>query len=83
MAHAFQKLSTERQIGMGIGPIPIRAVWDWEQREGIADPLMRDFVEAILMGVDALVCKRMRAESEVKRPAKPEANRPPTKKRRR
>jgi hypothetical protein len=51
---------------MGIGPIPISKIWDWEAREGIDDPVMRDHVEAILMGVDALVCKRMRAEGEAK-----------------
>jgi len=60
---------------MGIGPIPIRAIWDWELREGIFDALLRDHVESILMMVDALVCTRLRAELEAKRP--PKENRPP------
>jgi hypothetical protein len=69
---------------MGIGPIPISKIWDWEAREGIDDPVMRDHVEAILMGVDALVCKRMRAEGEAKtKTPPPPANRPPGRKRRR
>lgn len=84
LAQAFVKLSTERQIGMGMGPIPIRAIWDWEAREGIFDAELRDFVEAVLMGVDALVCQRMRKESEAKKPTKePTPNRPPDRKRRR
>lgn len=86
LAQAFFKLSTERQLGMSAGPIPIRAIWEWEAREGIWDAELREFVEAVLMGIDALVCQRMRKESEVKKPP-PEpsggANRPPARKRRR
>lgn len=71
---------------MGAGPIPIRAVWDWLDREGIFDSELREFLETILMEIDARVCARMRKENEAKRPAKePQAtpNRPPPKKRRR
>lgn len=84
IARAFQKLSTERQVGMGIGPIPIRAVWDWEDREGIYDPELRDFIETILMSVDALACKRLGAKNEEKSSAPPKGpNRPPPNNRRR
>lgn len=70
---------------MAAGPIPISKIWEWEDREGIVDPPLRDHVEAILMDVDALVCTRMRKESEAKRPKEPQAtpNRPPPKRRRR
>lgn len=29
--NAFQELSTERQIGMSIGKIPISKMWDWAE----------------------------------------------------
>lgn len=64
----FRLLSTERQFGMGVGPIPIRAIWDWMDRAGIGDPILRRFVETILMSVDARVCGRQRAAEEAKRP---------------
>lgn len=87
LLRVFVKLSTERQIGMGVGPIPIRVIWEWLDREGVWDAELRDFIESVLMGVDALVSTRMRNESEAKRPAPkepaPQANRPPAKKRRR
>ena len=81
LARTFQKLSTERQIGMGIGPLPIRAIWEWETREGIFDSTLREHVETILMTLDALVCKRLRAEMEANRPTK--ENRPPVARNRR
>lgn len=86
LAGVFMKLSTERQIGMGVGPIPISKVWEWEDREGIYDPELRDFIEAVLMAVDARVCARLRKESEAKRPAKEppaKSNRPPARRKRR
>jgi hypothetical protein len=72
----FSKLSTERQLGMSAGPIPIRIIWEWLDREGVADRALRDHLETVLMLVDALYSKRMRDAAEVK-------NRPTPKKKRR
>jgi hypothetical protein len=72
----FSKLSTERQLGMAAGPIPIGIIWQWLDREGVVDRALRDHLETILMLVDALYSKRMRDASELK-------NRPPAKGKRR
>lgn len=85
LMRVFRKLSTERQMGWSMGPIPISAIWCWEEREGISAPELRDFLEAILMGVDAKVCAKLR-EEPAKRKPEPTAgrpNRPPVVRRRR
>jgi hypothetical protein len=33
----FSELSTARQIGMGIGPIPVNIFWDAQDRYGLTD----------------------------------------------
>lgn len=33
----FSELSSARQIGMGVGPIPINILWDAQQRYGLTD----------------------------------------------
>lgn len=60
-------------MGMTFGPIPIDVIWAWEDRNGITDPVLQRHLEAILLGVDARVGRRMRDKAE--------ANRPPPRKR--
>lgn len=46
---AFQRLGTERQLGFGVGPIPVTAIEAWATRR-FADPLVAEFfVEALLV----------------------------------
>jgi hypothetical protein len=65
IARAYAQLSTCRPIGMGgIGPIPITAVWEWEDRKGLIDRSVRDHFEAVIAAVDMTTLQR--------------ANRPPS-----
>lgn len=66
----FKKLSTTRAMGMTIGPIGIDKIWHWEERTGIDDPLLQRHLESILLGVDGIVCKRLREKAEANRPRK-------------
>lgn len=34
---AFRDLSTERQLGMSIGPIPLSAIWAYSDRYGLGE----------------------------------------------
>lgn len=49
---AYCNLVTERQIGMGIGPIPISKAREYAEREGISDREWDDFW-GIIREVDA------------------------------
>lgn len=44
---AFQELSTERQIGMSIGPIPISKMWEWAFQNDLTSSEARAFVYVI------------------------------------
>jgi transposase InsO family protein len=64
LARAYAKLSTERNNGMTLGPIRISKVWEWMDRTGIANPIVREHVEATLMAVDAITLKRANRPTE-------------------
>ena len=34
---AFRDLSTERQVGMSVGPIPLSAIWAYSDRHQLGD----------------------------------------------
>lgn len=70
VARAFKQLSTERQMGFGIGPIPIRAIWEWLDREQVDDKLLRRYLETLMMAIDARVCRRLQAQSKANRPSR-------------
>ncbi len=81
LARAYAQLSTCRAIGMGgMGPIPITAVWEWENRNGIRDARVRRHIESVLGSVDAAALGRANrpqpAKSDTKTPAKPAATPP-------
>lgn len=52
LARAFRRLSTCRPQGMGYGPIPATAIWQWQDREGITEPSLRAFTEAVIINLD-------------------------------
>jgi hypothetical protein len=65
LARAYAKVSTCRAIGAaGLGPVPVTAIWEWLDRNGITDPALCRHVEDVLGAVDAAAMRR--------------ANRPPT-----
>jgi transposase InsO family protein len=57
-ARAYALLSSERSNGMGIGPIRIRAIWEWLDRAGIQSPLIRRHAENVIMAVDGLTLRK-------------------------
>lgn len=58
----------------GKGPIPVTAVWQWQDRNGITDPGLRRFTEDVFATVD------MRTLTRRGKPATEEPdNRPPGK----
>lgn len=87
IASAYAQLSTCRQISMGgIGPIPITAVWQWEDRNGVTDRAIRAHFEAVITGIDASTMKRANRPTQasggtIKEPQKPKAAKPPQRRR--
>jgi hypothetical protein len=62
LAVAYAQLATCRTYTMGgAGPIPITAVWEWEDRNGIEDPVLRRHVEEVLSAVDGATLRKARA----------------------
>lgn len=54
MARAYSQLSTTRAVGVGLGPIPVTAIWDYADRTGISqDPVLREFFVDVIRSVDA------------------------------
>jgi hypothetical protein len=49
---AFAALSTDRQVGMGIGPIPWTALDRYAERHGINDPDERERFERLIRAMD-------------------------------
>jgi hypothetical protein len=70
LAHAYAKLSTTRPITAGgLGPIPITAVWQWEDRNGITDPGLRRHVEAVIASVDVTAIRRSNRPTSASAPS--------------
>jgi hypothetical protein len=42
---AFWDLSTCRQVGFGIGPIPLTAIWEYADRKGLDEGETDDLVD--------------------------------------
>lgn len=62
---AWNASSSERQIGMGIGPIPQRAIDAWCDRH-LRDPIAADFLTDVLRYVDHVVLSREAAKQRPK-----------------
>lgn len=60
--NAWRDLSTCRQIGMEVGPIPIDKIWAWCDRRGL-DSEAADAVEHVIrqLDVDRAVAERAAA----------------------
>jgi hypothetical protein len=58
LARAYVQLSTCRQSGMGLGPIPATAVWKWQGRNGIRDPFVCRHVEDVIAAIDVITLRR-------------------------
>lgn len=62
LARVYAQLSTCRALGMGcIGPIPMTAVWTWEDRHDVTDPFLRQHIENVISAIDAGTLRRSRA----------------------
>lgn len=57
----FQDTSTNRQIGLAIGPIPDSAIWDWCDRHGLDAEAAQIFHRGIRIADDAFL-DRLRKE---------------------
>ena len=44
---AFAELSTDRDLGMGVGPIPITSIREWAKDAGLDRPARRTFTSVI------------------------------------
>lgn len=62
---AFNDLSGDRDIGMGIGPIPWCAIHDWAVRHQVYEEDF-DRLVLILRGLDAVFMERQGAKSKKK-----------------
>ena len=45
--NAFCELTGERQMGMGLGPIPLTAIWAYADRHGLAEDETEELVYLI------------------------------------
>jgi hypothetical protein len=58
LCRAYSELSTTRAFtGMGIGPIPVTAMWQWCDRRQMPNHLT-DYVVSVLRSVDAEAMRR-------------------------
>jgi len=71
LARAFRRLSSCRQDG----PIPVTAIWQWQDRDGVATYGLRAFTETVIVSLD------LRELTKMARKAKA-PNRPPSPRRR-
>lgn len=62
---AYAKLSTEKSIGMALGPIPISIIWQWCDRLRLP-PEVAAHAENVLRRVDSIILRRERSRSKVK-----------------
>jgi hypothetical protein len=81
LARAYAKVSTCRAIGAaGLGPVPVTAIWDWLDRNGITDPALCRHVEDVLGAVDAAAMRRANRPPAAEGPnikAPPKSKAPP------
>lgn len=67
--HAFAELSTERDFGMGMGPIPASKIREHAREAGLDRDATRTFVDVIrALDREALAIERARVEAEQKTP---------------
>lgn len=66
LMRGFSDLSTERQIGMGVGPIPWSAMLKWCEVHRIYDDA-RDHAIAVWRSVDVMVLASNRTQSRGKK----------------
>jgi hypothetical protein len=59
---AFWRLTTDRQSGMGVGPIPWTALDRWAVRHAIDDPDEFDEFEELIMSMDQVYLEHVRKE---------------------
>jgi hypothetical protein len=68
----------------GIGPIPVTAVWEWEDRNGLRDHSVRAHFEAVIAAIDVATMKRANRppadKGDTKKPSESRA-RPPQRRR--
>ncbi len=60
---AFKSVATERPVGMGFGQIPVTAIWQWCDREGLDPDAAQIMTRAILYSDGVYVARRERAKS--------------------
>jgi hypothetical protein len=63
---AWNATSSERAIGMGVGPIPQSAIDRWCDRHLGRDPIAADFLCDVLRHVDNVVLTREAAKQRMK-----------------
>ena len=71
MFDAFADLSTERQVGMGIGPIAYRAmVWYFGERRGLEGEVLDDAC-SLLIAMDVAYLKKKAEDDKSKNKTPP------------
>jgi hypothetical protein len=64
--HCFVATSTEKQIGMAVGPIPYSAIVNWARMAGITDPDEIDDLAAVVWHADMMVSEHSRNKAKAK-----------------
>lgn len=69
--HAYAELNTERDFGMGMGPIPVSAIRGYAREAGLDPSASRVFVACIrALDREELATERARIEAAQKTPSK-------------
>lgn len=69
LVRAYAALSTCRAGGMAVMPVPVTAIWEWCDRNGVTGDAAR-FAARVLRAIDAEIIRRANERAEAQRPAR-------------
>lgn len=58
LANAYSVLSRCRPGGFGLTAIDPRAIWEWLDRNGVREPIVRQHFEAVIIAIDNITLRR-------------------------
>lgn len=64
--NAFNRLTTDRQIGQGVGPIPHSKIEEYGEKRGLDSAMMLTF-ETVIRAMDRRYLKWVEREAELRR----------------
>lgn len=75
LANAYALISRSRPGGFGLSAIPPAAIWEWLDRNSVADRFVRKHFEDVMIAVDNITLRRASKKASAS-PPKPEAPKP-------